>query len=67
MKLMYKIFLKQRSSIIKKYFNSTEYATQDYDKKVYNAWYVDLKTNVGIMLGIVSVILSILSIFISFL
>ena len=63
MKLMYKIFLKQRSSIIKKYFNSTEYATQDYNKKVYNAWYVDLKTNVGI----VSVILSILSIFISFL
>lgn len=67
MNLMYKIFLKQRSSIIKKYFDDTEYATQDYNKKVYNAWYIDFKTNVGIMFGIVSVILSILSIFISFL
>ena len=67
MKIIDKLFFKQRSNIIKRYFDGIEYATKDYNKKVYNAWYVDFKTNMGIILGIVSVILSIVSILITLL
>ena len=67
MKLMDKLFFKQRNHIIKRYFNGIEYATKDYNRKVYNAWYVHFKTNIGIIIGIISIILSIVSIFISFL
>lgn len=65
--LIDKLFIKQRSSIIKRHFNGIECATKDYNNKVYNVWYVEFKTNISIILGIVGVILSIVSIFITLL
>ena len=66
-KIFDKLFFKQRNNIIETDFNGIEYATEDYNQEVYKTWYVDLKTNIGIILGIISVILSVVSILITFL
>ena len=66
-KIFDKLFFKQRNNIIETYFNGIEYATEDYNQEVYKTWYVDLKTNIGIIFGIISVIVSVVSILITFL
>ena len=66
-KLIYNLFIKQRRSIIQKYFDGIEYATMDYNKKVYNTWRLEFQTNIGIAFGAIGAILSIVSIIITLL
>ncbi len=63
-KILIYMFLKNRQKIIKKYFEGIEYSNKDFNNKVYIIWYSNFKTNIGIVLGAIGVILSIIGIFI---